>query len=95
MSDPKSYVKLLEVDPSLKNLKALHVCLVEKDGAWLGAFVSGGGLVALLDVIDKLSNKSTSAPLPIEACPPGSQLTGRRCSTSSCRWRASAAFARC
>lgn len=77
MTDPKSYVRLLEIDPSLKNLKALHVCLVEKDGAWLGAFVSSGGLVALLDVIDKLSNKTTCVPRRPRLCSWTDSCAGR------------------
>lgn len=54
LNDPKSWVKVLEVDPSLKNLKTLHTSLLEKDGEWLNGFVSSSGFVALLDLVNSL-----------------------------------------
>lgn len=59
LSDPKSWVKVLEADPSLKNLKTLHTNLTEKDGEWLGAFVSSNGLVALLELLQSLLSKGS------------------------------------
>src|SRR6185503_17967853 len=59
LSDPKSWLKVLEIDPSLKNLKTLHTNLQEKDGEWLNGFVSSNGLVALLDLLTGLLAKGT------------------------------------
>lgn len=57
LNDPKSWVKVLEADPSLKNLKTLHTNLTDKDGEWLNGFVSSGGLVSLLDLLHNMLAK--------------------------------------
>ena len=57
LNDPKNWVKVLEADPSLKNLKTLHTNLVDKDGEWLNGFVSSGGLVSLLDLLHNMLAK--------------------------------------
>lgn len=59
LSDPKSWVKVLEADPSLKNLKTLHTNLTEKDGEWLSGFVTSNGLVGLLELLQNLLSKGS------------------------------------